>query len=159
MEQNKKQTIIKIVAIVVVIALAVAALAIWASIYRPFDTSMKTVSIDLVDEANGLNEHYQFRVNSASLGELIKANKDKLKIEYSDGAYGMFITSIGGFAVDASKAYVAILTSDSEFIDSASSWNVTANNSKGVPCTSSTVGADTLALKDGQSYILIVSGF
>lgn len=149
MTRNKK-----IIISVIAIALAAALVAAVAILTAPNDTTRKKITLVLVG-SNGNEEAYVFITDKASLGELLEEKKDSFEIEWSESTYGKYISSILGEQLSASQ-YVSILSDNAEYIDQGSSWNTTYTYKEAV-CTTSTVGADSLGLKNGCCYVLIIT--
>ncbi len=147
----------KIIIIVAVALVAVLALGIWASIYRPFDTSLKNVTVVVIDDRTNTTKTFKYRTNLSNLGDLVR-EKEEFGCAYSNGAYGMYITSVFDNPISGSQ-YVGILCDDEEYIDKDSKYNVTLTAPNGAICVSSTVGADGLALVNGKTYIITVITF
>lgn len=149
-----KDALIKIIAIAIAAVICITGVTLWLTYYRPFDDSYKRVTIQIVDEENGYSKTFYIRTNAASLAELIK-EKDEWGIIYEEGSWGMYIKGVNNSEVDSGH-WVSILTSDANYYDASSTYNDEYTAKNGVACISSSVGADYLALADGETYVIIV---
>ncbi len=150
-----KDLLFKIIVIAAAAVIAVTGVTLWLTLYRPFDDSYKTVTIQIVDEENGYDKTFNVRTNASSLADLIK-DKEEWGILYTeDLVFGMFFTGVND--TEAPIGYwVSVLSSDENYYDTSSSYNTEYTAKNGILCITTTVGASFLPLIHGEIYVIIV---
>lgn len=153
-----KDTLIKIISIAVAVVLCITGVTLWLTYYHPFDESYKTVTVEIVDEVNGYNKTFYIRTNAASLADLID-EKEEWRIIYSGSPHSnMYITGVNG--ITAPNGYwVSLLTSDTDYQDTASPYKTEYTAKNGALCITTPVGASSLPLVDGETYVIIVIAY
>ncbi|MEG1710645.1 MAG: hypothetical protein RR054_05605 [Clostridia bacterium] len=128
------------------------------------DNAVKNITLYLV---NGENvTEYCFKSKAADLGMLIDEHKTDLKAEWTESSMGKYLTAIGGWNIKSDSQYISILVSFNKiegnyiiFTDPSSAYNTHYEAKNGAKCDSSTVGASSLPLVDGETYVLILLSF
>ena len=125
---------------------------------------IKSVTVYLV---NGESvQEFTFETDAKTLGTLIRARNTELGITYQESTYGMYITSVKDWEIDTNSQFVSVLVSFNKiegdlmiYTDPASDYNVHYVCANGAECDSSTVGADSLPVVNGATYVLYLASF
>lgn len=121
----------------------------------------KRVTIYLVDADRSAVECTAVTTGD-NFADLLVEKQNELGIKYEDSAYGMYITSIRGWEMPA-NSFVSVLASfrtvegsDAIYTDPSSQYNLHYVCMNGAECDSTLVGASSLPLVDGATYVLII---
>ncbi|MDD4797131.1 MAG: DUF4430 domain-containing protein [Eubacteriales bacterium] len=113
-----------IVALALVLALALAGCAQNAA-----PQGAKAVTVKVVAASQNIDETYTYQTDAEKLIDLVNEHADELKVETQDSEYGPFVTSVAGYAADASNnEFWSILVNGEMGLDGISTQSVSNND-------------------------------
>ncbi len=128
MTKKQKITLLSVfIALVVVVGVIAGVLN-----YRATQAGMKKFQLEIISERDNYSEITDCKSEAEYLGEFLRTLDG---CEWTDGDYGIYITSIDGMQEDFDNQYW---------------WSVNVNGE------SSTTGADEIPLQDGDTYSLVL---
>ena len=129
----------KILSIILVVLTVIVLGALYNTFLAPEGVEgEKEVSLEVIIDKENINEEFTFQTDHEFLGELLEEKEETLQLKYDEHiSLGMMITGLLGYEVDGTSEYFHILINgeDAEY------------------------GASSIALMDGDRYVLELRGF
>ena len=97
----------------------------------------KSVTIEVIIGAQGIEESFSYRTNQAYLEGLLAEHQDQLQVKTEDSSFGPFLSGILGIDADASKEFFLIQVDGED----------------------ASVGIASLPVEDGKTYSFILTEF
>lgn len=128
----------KLIAILIVIVVAIAAIAGYNKFFGPKGTEgKKEVTIVVKVESEDIDYSENFETDKEFLLELLEENDEELKVELLDSDFGPMLIGLKGYTADQTSEY----------------FHITINGSD------AEVGIKEIPLQDKDTYMFEIKGF
>ncbi|NLC65403.1 MAG: hypothetical protein GX752_00515 [Clostridium sp.] len=128
----------KLIAILIVVVIAIAAIAGYNKFFGPEGTEgSKEVTIVVKVESEDIDYTEDFKTDKEFLLELLEENDDKLEVELLDSDFGPMLIGLKGYSADQTSEY----------------FHITING------IDAEVGVKEIPLQDKDTYMFEIKGF